>query len=83
MGDKPYKDLHLMLNRVLDHGGTFWGKFTCGHCGSRQTFEVPNAIFTSGKCEECGEVTKLRKWGVTVLLDRSKIKQTFFDKEED
>lgn len=33
-------------------------KFTCGHCGARQTFDKPNSIFADGTCEACGETTK-------------------------
>jgi len=70
MEDKTYEELEDQLLDILLSGNTFWGKFTCANCGSRQTFEVPNLLFTSGQCEECGGVTKLSKWGITVLLRR-------------
>lgn len=71
--DKPYEELHVWLNQILDSGGTFWGKFTCGHCGARQTFEEPNVLFAAGKCEECEQTTLLNKWGVVVLLTKESL----------
>ena len=68
--DKTYKELLPHLEEILSLGGTFWGKFTCGHCGSRQTFEEKNKLFTSGICEECEETTLLTKWGILTLLER-------------
>ncbi len=38
-------------------GSQVFYKFTCAHCGSRQTFERPNTLYTSGICEECGSTT--------------------------
>ena len=68
--DKTYDELLPQLEEILAVGGTFWAKFTCGHCGSRQTFEEKNLLFTSGQCEECEGVTLLTKWGITALLGR-------------
>lgn len=68
MADQTYEELEVQLLTVLSQGGTFWGKFTCSHCGTRQTFEESNKLFTSGICEECEGETKLDKWGVMVLF---------------
>jgi transposase-like protein len=32
-------------------------KWTCRHCGSRQTMEQENSFYRSGICEECKETT--------------------------
>jgi len=50
-----------------EQGFDIYFKFTCKYCGSRQTFEEPNKVFTSGKCEERGKVTKLDKWGFLMM----------------
>ena len=70
MADKTYEELLPIMTEVLEGGNVFWAKFTCGFCGSRQTFEEKNCLFTSGKCEECEETTLLSKWGLTVLFER-------------
>jgi len=68
--DQSYRELLPKMKQILECGGSFWGKFTCGHCGSRQTFEEGNLLFTSGKCEECGETTLLNRWGLIALFPR-------------
>ena len=70
MADKTYEELLPLMTEILEGGSTFWAKFTCGHCGARQTFVDKNCLFTSGECEECGGTTLLSKWGLTVLFER-------------
>lgn len=65
--DLSYEELEPMLMEILEKGGVFWGKFDCAKCGARQTFDEPNRLFTHGKCEECGHVTILNKWGLLTL----------------
>ena len=43
-------------------------KFTCGHCGSRQTMMTPNEFHTSGLCEECDSVTDIVKNGCNYMV---------------
>lgn len=38
-------------------------QFNCAACGTKQTIDEPNILYTSGKCEECGAVTNLRYYG--------------------
>ena len=70
MSDKTYEELLPIITEILEGGNTFWAKFTCGHCGSRQIFEEKNCLFTSGRCEECNGLTVLSKWGLTALFER-------------
>jgi len=56
---------------LMKNGATVFIKFTCGYCGSRQTFEKPNAMFTSGKCEECGNATKITHCGIMAIFSRN------------
>ena len=44
-------DKHIAAGRDV------YFKFTCLGCGARQTFELMNALFTEGKCEECGHIS--------------------------
>lgn len=43
-------------------------KFTCINCGARQTISVPNKVYLSGTCEECGADTDLQHRGGGFVL---------------
>lgn len=45
--------------QVETRGATVWQKWTCLHCGSRQTMEQENTFYMSGRCEECGQVSEI------------------------
>jgi len=47
----------VLMENVIKHGAEAYLKFTCLHCGSRQTMEKANAMYTSGECEECKGVS--------------------------
>ena len=52
---------------------SFHQKFSCEHCGSRQTMSEANKFFTSGTCEECGHSTDLKTAGCNYLIIRRAI----------
>ncbi len=68
MPDVPFDDAVSKGIEVIQHGGLVWQKFTCSHCGSRQTMETPNTFFTHGTCEECGRDTCIRKQGCGLAI---------------
>lgn len=41
-------------------------KFTCQHCGERNTFTKPNVLFEKGTCSHCGKTTPVSKGGFLV-----------------
>lgn len=51
----------------LTHG-TAYQKWTCSHCGSRQTMDVPNTFYMSGICEECKKETKIEKCNYMLIM---------------
>jgi hypothetical protein len=55
-------------NRARKLGGTFYLKFTCLHCGSRQTIEEPNSFYPSGRCEECNGVSDFKSPAINLGL---------------
>ena len=59
--DYPIEDIAASCLREIETGGTIHQKWTCGHCGVRQTMDEPNKLFRSGRCEECGQVTVISK----------------------
>lgn len=44
---------------VKEIGGQVLFKYTCLHCGSRQTFAEENKLYVEGQCEECKGITNL------------------------
>jgi len=66
--DKPYEELEPILLGLIADGHTWHGKFTCQHCGARQTFEEPELLFTQGVCEECGQTSLLNRWGFIAVM---------------
>ena len=49
-------------------GAELHQQFNCSGCGVKQTMEVPNKMFTTGKCEECGHITDIRRDGCNYML---------------
>ncbi len=45
-------------------------KWTCQHCGSRQTMGQKDTFFRSGRCEACGQTSLITKcnWMMHALL---------------
>jgi phage terminase large subunit GpA-like protein len=67
--DYPLIQMATEANRHVEAGATVWQKWTCEHCGSRQTMEKKNTFYKSGRCEECGQVTIIEKCGYTLLME--------------
>lgn len=53
---------------IVAHGGMYWQKFTCVHCGNRQTMEVPCVLFMHGECKKCGKDTCIHEVGCGLLM---------------
>jgi len=68
MSDLPINELLERADKAIENGATIFFKFTCEKCRARQTFEEPNTLFTSGKCEECGYITEIHKGGFMVMF---------------
>jgi hypothetical protein len=66
--DYPLHDIIQSVQRLINDGATVYQKFTCEKCGSRQTIEEPNRLFTSGVCEECKHTTDIRKRGCNYMV---------------
>ena len=56
------------------NGCAVYQKWTCQHCGSRQTMGEKNKFFRSGKCEACGQLTVISKcnWMMHIQFRGSK-----------
>lgn len=68
MPDIPLLEAAAKAYEVIDAGGTVWQKFTCTHCGARQTMDIPNLMYEHGTCEECGKDTCIHKRGCGLVI---------------
>lgn len=70
MMDYPIDDMVRQAEqRVLTPGlGYVHQKWTCQHCGSRQTMGEKNIFYRSGRCEECGKVTIISRCNYVAFL---------------
>lgn len=62
--DYPIQEVLQQVNETRATGGPsfhFHQKWTCSHCGVRQTMVEEDKMFAHGKCEECGKVSKIEK----------------------
>ena len=53
---------------LLPKGHTVHQKWTCKHCGARQTMEEPNTFHRTGRCGECGGVTFITKCNYLAVM---------------
>jgi len=66
--DLPLEELVAMADDVLARNGHVWLKFTCQHCGSRQTIDEPDTFYIFASCEECGQTTSLGDVGGGLMV---------------
>lgn len=71
MADHPLLETVKEANTVIDKGGTTFQKFTCSHCGSRQTMDVPDTFYEEGTCEACGGLTEIKECGMMVIFSNN------------
>jgi hypothetical protein len=64
--DAPIADIAQRADMVIALGATTFQKFSCAHCGSRQTVDEPNTFFRQGECEECGHITDITICGFSM-----------------
>jgi hypothetical protein len=60
--------LETVVPLIIERGATFYMKFTCAKCWSRQTCEEPNKFFEIARCERCGHFTDIRTTGCNYAL---------------
>lgn len=68
MPDHPFNEVAALAEEAVAAGATVHQKWTCAHCGARQTMEEANTFFKAGKCEECGEVTVIAKCNFLLIF---------------
>jgi hypothetical protein len=66
--DRPFNECVKLAIPFIKRGATIYQKFTCQHCGARQTMTEPNKFFISGRCEECGGMTDIEARGCDFMM---------------
>lgn len=66
--DHDFDQVAARVPELMDRGFIFYQKWSCVHCGSRQTMSTVNKLFYEGICEECGNITNIKANGCNYLL---------------
>jgi hypothetical protein len=63
----PFDEVSDQAEEQALKGATIYQQFICAACGVKQTMEDKNIFYASGKCEECGSITDIRKNGCNFM----------------
>ena len=69
--DYPFEVIAESVAKHRAEGHTFHQKWTCRHCGSRQSMGEANTLYRSGRCEECKQVTIIEKCNFLLIIGRT------------
>jgi hypothetical protein len=64
----PFDGVVADADKYIREGWSIYQQFNCAACGTKQTMETPNRLYTKGTCEECGHVTDIRRDGCNYML---------------
>ena len=69
--DTIVKEAEARMNEVRAAGGHAFvhQKWTCKHCGSRQTMAEKNDFRRSGRCEKCGQITIISRCNYLIAIE--------------
>jgi hypothetical protein len=67
----PFDDVVKNAIGKIDEGWTVYQQWSCAHCGVKQTMLDENKFFLSGRCEECGKITNIKKHGCNFMATHS------------
>ena len=66
--DHPYYAALRRAEELMLAGNVVFQRWTCDHCGQRQTVSSPNAFYLTGWCERCQKSTDIRARGCNYML---------------
>jgi len=64
----PFNECVTAAEEFMNRGHRIFQQFNCAACGAKQTMDIPNVFYRTGKCEECGHVTNIEKDGCNYML---------------
>jgi len=65
--DYPIEECRQAADILIADGADVHQKWSCQHCGARQTMATANTFYRSGICEACGGTTVIRGCNYMVL----------------
>lgn len=66
--DFPFEEVASAAEKLATDGFYVHQKWTCDHCGSRQTMPDANVFYRAGICEECKKETNIAERGCNYLV---------------
>ncbi len=73
ISDHPFYETANAAERLIDEHTVVFQKWTCQHCGARETMADPDLFHTTGRCEECGLVTDIVANGCNYMVIKSTV----------
>jgi hypothetical protein len=64
----PWNDVVASAGDLINKGLHVYQQFNCEKCGAKQTMDVPDKLYISGICEECGHETDIVKNGCNYMV---------------
>ena len=64
----PWNEIVASVGPLIEKGMHIHQQFNCEKCGAKQTMDVPDTLYTSGTCEECGHETNIVKNGCNYMV---------------
>ena len=68
MSDKPLLEIAAECDVLIADGMTIFQKWTCVHCGARQTMPDPNVLYVAGLCDKCTLLTNIEENGCGFMV---------------
>lgn len=72
--DYPFMECAAAANKLIEQGMDVYQKWTCQHCGARQTMPDVNKFYALGICEECKKETDIAARGCNYMVTSSNIR---------
>jgi hypothetical protein len=63
----PFDAVVANATSKIEQGWDVYQQWNCTHCGVKQTMPDKNKFFLSGRCEECGKITNIKKRGMNFM----------------
>jgi hypothetical protein len=63
----PFDECLKGAKVIMDKGHNIHQQFTCAKCKAKQTMDVPNVFYKTGRCEECGHITNIKEDGCNYM----------------
>lgn len=70
----PFYSCVKKAEKLMAEGAEVYQQFNCAHCGIKQTMDVPDVFYKTGRCEECDQITNIEQDGCNYMLTLRRIR---------